>query len=263
VVSDVFRSGAWLGAIGALAAVSLAPHPIAAIAGPDLADRGGGPLGIDVSRFQGEIGWQLVADDGVEFAFVQASRGSGDDCAVRPKRCGPDRHYPDNYLNAREVGIPVGAYHRAFVGGGTRRQVRRDARTEADVFLSQVGELRSGDLLPALDVETPFDVRGPGKLRAWVRTWLARVRSELGERPIIYTSPSSWTATGNTTEFAAAGHLLWIANWGVSQPTVPAANWAGRGWSVWQYTSSGSVNGIEGRVDLDRLNVGLAEISVP
>jgi lysozyme len=219
-------------------------------------------LGVDVSRFQGEIAWQLVAEDGIRFAFVQASRGSGDDCAVRPKRCGADRHYPDNYFGAGQAGIPVGAYHRAFVGGETREQVKQDARTEADVFLSQVGELHSGDLLPALDIEAPFAGLGAGKLRAWVRTWLRRVRTALGERPIIYTSPTSWAATGNTTEFALAGHPLWVANWGVSQPTVPAGNWAGRGWSVWQFTNSGQVNGIDGRVDMNRIAVGVAEISV-
>jgi lysozyme len=236
------------------AACAIAPAPAAG---------GGEAIGIDVSRFQGDIAWQLVADSGVQFAFAQASRGSGDDCSVRPKRCGPDRYYASNYLNAGEVGIPVGAYHRAFVGGETRKRVKEDAREEADLFVSQVGELRSGDLLPALDLEAPFDGLGAGKVRAWARTWLGRVRSALGERPIVYTSPTSWAATGNTTEFAQAGHALWIASWGVSQPSVPAANWAGRGWSVWQYSNSGKVNGIEGRVDLDRLGVGIAEISVP
>ena len=37
-------------------------------------------------------------------------------------------------------------------------------------------------------------------------------------------------------------------------PLVPGANWAGKGWTFWQYTSSGSVPGIAGRVDLDRYN---------
>jgi lysozyme len=35
---------------------------------------------------------------------------------------------------------------------------------------------------------------------------------------------------------------------------VPADAWGGNGWSFWQYTSSGSVPGITGRVDLDRFN---------
>ncbi len=33
---------------------------------------------------------------------------------------------------------------------------------------------------------------------------------------------------------------------------VPAANWGGNGWTFWQYTSSGTVPGISGNVDLDR-----------
>ncbi len=40
--------------------------------------------GIDVSRFQEDINWSKVALDGVQFAFVQASRGSGHDCTVKP-----------------------------------------------------------------------------------------------------------------------------------------------------------------------------------
>jgi lysozyme len=37
-------------------------------------------------------------------------------------------------------------------------------------------------------------------------------------------------------------------------PTLPANGWGGNGWTFWQYTSSGSVPGIVGRVDLDHFN---------
>jgi GH25 family lysozyme M1 (1,4-beta-N-acetylmuramidase) len=59
---------------------------------------------------------------------------------------------------------------------------------------------------------------------------------------------------GNTAWFAANGYpVLWIAHWTTaSAPTLPASNWSGYGWSFWQYTSSGVVAGINGRVDLDR-----------
>ena len=78
--------------------------------------------GIDVSRFQGEIKWQRVGQTNVEFAWVQASRGEGDDCAVVPDRCGADEFYADNYAGASAAGIRVGAYHRTFAGGGGRRR---------------------------------------------------------------------------------------------------------------------------------------------
>jgi GH25 family lysozyme M1 (1,4-beta-N-acetylmuramidase) len=60
---------------------------------------------------------------------------------------------------------------------------------------------------------------------------------------------------GNTTWFANAGYkTLWIAHWNVSAPTVPAANWGGKGWTFWQWTSCGHVTGITGCVDRDRYN---------
>jgi GH25 family lysozyme M1 (1,4-beta-N-acetylmuramidase) len=228
---------------------------------PSMAAAKSGRLGIDVSRFNGKIDWSQVADAGVRFAFVAASRGSGDDCAVASTSCGADPLYAGNYATARSVGIRVGPYHRAFVQGGNRAGLQADARAEADVFIANVGSLTPKDLLPALDVESPFDVAGPHALRIWLRVWLKRVRTQLGRRPIIYTNATSWAATGATLEFARKGHPLWVANWGVSSPAVPAGNWAGRGWSVWQYTSSGSIPGISGRVDMNRLRVRFSRIS--
>jgi lysozyme len=140
--------------------------------------------------------------------------------------------------------------------------VGADARAEAALFVSSVGSLQPGDLVPAIDVESPFDGATAPQLRVWVRTWLKQVRRALGVRPIIYTNTTSWSATGNTLKFARAGHALWVANWGVSRPSVPAADWAGRGWSIWQYTSSGELPGIAGRVDLNRLRVRFSRLSV-
>ena len=121
--------------------------------------------------------------------------------------------------------------------------------------------MRKKDLLPALDVESPFDGAGDVQIRVWIKTWLQRVKKKLGVKPIIYTNTTSWAETGDTTKFARKGHQLWVANWGVKSPSVPAGNWAKHGWSVWQYTSSGSVPGISGRVDMNRLGVRMRKIS--
>ncbi len=217
--------------------------------------------GIDVSRFQGQINWTSVAADGIRFAFIQASRGSGDDCSVVPRECGADGFYEFNHLEAPAAGVRVGPYHRAFVGGDRPFEVKADAKAEAEVFTTAVGELAPGDLRPALDLETPFAALSPVELRIWTRTWLRAVRRELGTKPIIYTNASSWSALGNPTSFARKGHPLWVANWNVSKPQVPAANWGGRGWRVWQHSSDGRVSGITGRVDLDWLRGGWAGVS--
>jgi GH25 family lysozyme M1 (1,4-beta-N-acetylmuramidase) len=94
-------------------------------------------------------------------------------------------------------------------------------------------------------------------MQTWVSTWLQIVSSATGVKPMIYTSPNFWTnSMGNTQMFAQGGYtVLWVAHWtSASQPTVPANNWGGHGWTFWQYTSSGTVNGISGSVDLDRYN---------
>jgi GH25 family lysozyme M1 (1,4-beta-N-acetylmuramidase) len=239
----------------ALAASLLALAPAAASAGTKA-------TGIDVSRFQGTIDWSLVAGSGIKFAFVQASRGSGFDCAVKPDQCGADPYFATNRINAKAVGIRIGPYHRAFATGGTVAAARADAVAEANVFLAAVGSLNAGELVPVLDVETPFTGLDAKRLRTWVRVWVKRVGRRLGRKPMIYTNASSWAATGNTTEFAKAKYPLWVAEWGVSKPTVPANFWAGRGWSVWQYTSSGTVSGISGRVDMNRLRVGLGKLTI-
>jgi GH25 family lysozyme M1 (1,4-beta-N-acetylmuramidase) len=241
--------------------IALTALAVAALAAPQAsAER---TPGIDVSRFQGRINWELVAADGVEFAFVQASRGSGNDCTVAADRCGPDEFYDRNYTRARKAGIRIGPYHRTFTGGRGPKSVRADAREEANVFLAEVGkDYSSNDLPPVLDVESPFNDLSGALLRRWIRNWLVKVEKELGVRPLIYTNVSSWSATGNTTRFAQQGYRLWVANFDVPRPQVPAENWAGFGWSIWQYTSTGSVSGIAGDVDRNHARVPLDDLDV-
>ena len=157
-----------------------------------------------------------MAGAGVRFAFVQAGRGSGVDCTVKPAQCGADPYFAANRATAEASGIRVGAYHRAFASGGTIADARLDALAESDVFLSAVGTLQSGELIPVLDVETPFTGMTSTTLRTWIRVFVKRVAKRLGRKPMIYTNATSWGATGNTREFAKAKYPLWVAEWGVS-----------------------------------------------
>ncbi len=220
-----------------------------------------GPIkGIDVSRFQGRIAWNKVGKTDLRFAYVQASRGSGRDCTVVPEECGRDQYFARNYGNAKAAGLRVGAYHRAFAKGRTRSKAKQDARAEANRFIDVVGRVRSDDLRPALDVEVPFRRLDEGRLRLWIRTWANRAEKKLHVKPVIYTNSSSWLATGDTTSFARDGYPLWVANFDVRKPSVPADNWAGKGWTIWQYTSSGRVRGINGNVDRNRLKKGFGKL---
>ena len=63
-------------------------------------------FGIDVSSYQGDINWQLVREDGVEFAFIRAGyRGYGEE----GKLCA-DEKFAANYDGAHSAGIDAGVY---------------------------------------------------------------------------------------------------------------------------------------------------------
>ena len=217
--------------------------------------------GIDVSRFQGKIAWNQVGKTKISFAYLAASRGYGMDCTVVAEECGRDPFYDRNYEKAKEAGLRVGAYHRAFAAGPGRDEAKADARREANRFIAVVGKVRRNDLRPVLDVEYPFKRLDEEALRIWIRTWMNRVEKKLRVKPLIYTNTSSWLATGDTTWFANNGYPLWVANFDVPKPSVPAQNWAGKNWTVWQYTSSGRARGIEGAVDRNRLKKGFGKLN--
>jgi lysozyme len=196
--------------------------------------------GVDVSHHQGSIDWPRVANAGKRFAFARASAGT----------LTADTRYAANRSGARAAGLAVGAYH--FANPDT---AANDATNEAAWFL-QNASVASGDLLPVLDLEVSNGL-SPATLTAWAQTWLSHVSASTGVRPIIYTNPGFWsTSMANTDWFARNGYtVVWVAQWTTaSQPSVPAGNWTGNGWAFWQHSSTGSVPGISGAVDLDRFN---------
>ena len=195
--------------------------------------------GIDVSYHQGTIDWGRVATAGKAFAFVRASAGT----------LTSDVAYETNRAGAHAAGIAVGAYHFGNPDSGPN-----DALNEARWFM-QNAMVESGDLVPVLDLEVSNGL-GATALTTWARTWLTEVESATGVRPLIYTTPNFWSSSmANTDWFAQNGYRVWIAHWtSASQPTIPAGNWGGHGWTFWQHSSTGSVPGVGGPVDLDRFN---------
>jgi GH25 family lysozyme M1 (1,4-beta-N-acetylmuramidase) len=193
-----------------------------------------------VSHWQNEINWPQVAASGKKFAFIKASEST---TLV-------DEFYATNRAQAKALGMLVGAYHFA-----RPRRNAGDAIAEADYFLAMAQPV-AGDLYPVLDLEVTGGL-SPVELQEWVKAYLERIHERLGARGIIYTSPTFWRNNmADTNWFAINGYrTLWVAHWTSGpSPSVPGENWGGTGWTFWQYTSSGRVSGISGRVDLNRYN---------
>lgn len=200
--------------------------------------------GIDVSHHRGVIDWGQVAEDGISFGIVKATDGIS---FIDPR-------FDANWTGMRRVGLVRGAYH--FF------RPLADPRKQAEHYLSVVGDILHATDLPAvLDVEAyPSSVRegfyalSLGERLRRIGEWLNIVAAATNQTPMIYTNISTWRATlGDSLAFV--DHPLWVANYEVEIPRVPAENWGGRGWTFWQYTSSGVVAGINGGLPPVDVNV--------
>ncbi len=201
--------------------------------------------GIDVSHWQGTINWTKVDNAGVTFAFMKATEGTS---YTDPKLA-------TNWAATKQAGIYRGAYHfaRPSTAAGS-------AAAQARYFVSKVGATSfksPGTLPPVLDLEATGGL-GPSALRSWVSSWLTTTEQLTGRTPILYFSPAFWEGhLGNSTAFTR--YPLWIAHYTTaSAPRVPGG-W--KTWTFWQRTSSGTVPGISGLVDMNRFNGTSAQIA--
>ncbi|MDH5506301.1 MAG: GH25 family lysozyme [Anaerolineae bacterium] len=192
-------------------------------------------LGIDVSHHRGTVDWQAVKKSGVSFGIAKASDGE----------YFVDHQFDANWSGMRRAGLVRGAYHFFRPAADPVGQARN--------YLVQVGNiLHSTDLPPVLDVEVfPAEVREDfealplaERIRR-LQACLDTMEQATGRVPMIYTSKMSWQiALNDSTAFSR--YPLWVANYEVKQPAVPASNWDDRGWTIWQYTANGTIAGVNG-----------------
>lgn len=186
--------------------------------------------GIDVSKWQGAINWNAVADDGIVFAFVRVSDGLQY----------IDEYFDDNWAAVHEVGIYGGVYQ--FFRPG------QDPIAQAQLLLERMGPLGPDDLPPVIDVEAT-DGLPPAQVNAAVHAWVDHVEAALGVMPIIYTGKYFWQDNVGTADFA--DYPLWIAQYGPVCPDLPNQ------WNAWvfhQTSASGTVAGVSGDVDTNKFN---------
>jgi lysozyme len=201
------------------------------------ADAGAKVLGVDVSKYEATISWTQVKAAGIAFAFARISDGTAN----------PDAYFAANWKGMKAQGIVRGAYQffRASV----------DPTAQANLVvtsLQQAGGLQAGDLPVVMDIETA-DGQTESTIESNMRTWLGVVAAQTRLTPIIYTSAGTYPVT--TAAFAS--YPLWVANYGATCPSMPTG-WSQ--WKFWQTSSTGTVSGISGAVDLDQYNGTLADL---
>ncbi len=191
--------------------------------------------GIDVSRFQGDIDWEKVAGAGVDYAIIRAGlRGTTegklleDDCFV------------DNIEGAIKNGIEVGVYFYSQavdeVEAAEEVQMLLDLIEPYNITYPVVIDVESADSDTARTAKMTTD-----QYETVVKTFCDMV-SNAGYKPMIYGNVKSFTLLMDAVD--VDDYDIWIAYYGL--PLYYPYHF-----DMWQYTSSGSIDGIDGEVDLN------------
>jgi lysozyme len=192
--------------------------------------------GVDVSHYEGSVDWTQVAASGRTFAIAKATEG----LSTR------DAQFNANWSGIKQAGMVRAAYHFFHPAD--------DGAMQADAFLAEVGTFGPGDLPPMLDWEVTDGVSNASNIQE-AQKFIDEIMSRTGLQTVIYTYPGYWTSLGDPNQFANLP--LWMANFGVSCPSIPSA-W--QTWAIWQDSETGSVPGISGQCDTDVFNGTLDQL---
>ena len=192
-------------------------------------------LGIDVSRWNEEINWTKVKEAGINYAIIRAGyRGSVTGSLVE------DKYFRKNIEGATEAGLPVGLYF------FTQATTEVEAVEEASMVLALCKEY---DITYPIfiDTEKAGENGRANELDKKTRTAVCQAFCETirngGYKAGIYAS-KNWFENRLDRNILSDDIYIWLAQYG------DEVTYDGK-YHMWQYTSSGRVLGIEGRVDLN------------
>lgn len=194
-------------------------------------------FGIDVSRWNETINWESVKNEGVGYAIIRAGyRGSVTGALVE------DFYFKQNIEGALAAGVPVGIYF------FTQATTQVEAVEEASMVLSMIEDY---DITYPIFIDTEGaggDGRADGldvRTRTSVCEAFCETIRNAGYRAGIYAS-KNWFNQRLDTARLPDNIVIWLAEY--SEAPVPT--YEGE-YHMWQYSSSGRIVGIEGRVDLN------------
>jgi len=183
-------------------------------------------VGIDVSHYQGDIDWQQVKTNGINFVYLKATDGI----------TFQDPRYTHNKITLAQLQLPHGSYH--FF------EANDDPILQAKNFLKTTGTKMV--LPPVLDIEISKDQTAE-LIKSRVKIWLDYVEMQTACRPMIYSYGDFWK-TYMEEEFS--DYKFWLADY-APRPNLPNGQDT---WEFWQKSQTSQLQGIKGNVDLDIFN---------
>ncbi len=189
--------------------------------------------GVDVSGFQGDIDWNRVKADGIDFAIVRVGGRF-----MQSGNLYDDSYFERNVEGALAAGLKVGVYF------FSQAITAEEGLEEAEYVLSRI-EGYDISMPVVIDWEhldgSDSRVYGvePAEVTAAVRAFCDRVL-ESGYEPMVYINSYCGYVKLDLRQLTDVG--LWFAQY-TAQPVFRYH------FDMWQYTDQGQVDGIAGTVD--------------
>jgi GH25 family lysozyme M1 (1,4-beta-N-acetylmuramidase) len=197
-----------------------------------------GRVGIDVSYHQGEIDWKKVKKAGISFVYIRMGyRGYGSE-----GKLSVDKRFKENLKGAKAAGLDVGLYF------FSQAVSVKEAEEEAAFVMKNLGKTK-------LDLPIVFDPEKIGGTTArtdsvsgkqFTKNTIAFTEAikKAGYDTAVYAN-MEWEANKLDMEKLAVNDIpVWYADY---EP-LPQSPYK---YYCWQYSATGSVDGISGNVDLD------------
>lgn len=183
---------------------------------------------IDVSDWQGEIEWAKVKAAGIDGAIIRYADGTT-----------LDKRFERNIKLAQYHGLHVGVY--IFSRAKTKAQAENEAER-----LYKAASIFTPDMPYYIDLEA----KGLEKYADTVAAAFLNKMAAYGVRGGVYANLNWWNNYLTKTAKDYSASAFWIAQYNDTMDYKPAS-----AMGMWQYTSSGKVKGIEGKVDRDKCYV--------
>ena len=187
--------------------------------------------GIDVSTYQGNVNWERVKQN-IDFAILRC--GFGSDYVHQD-----DNQFARNVAECERLNVPFAVYLYSY------------ATTEAMIESEVAHTLRLiGGHKPFcvfIDMEDGSTVSlGKATLTAFAKKFCEAVKAN-GFKVGVYANQNWFRNYLDVKALRECGYAIWCAKYSTEEPIIDAE------FDIWQYSSSGSVDGIEGRVDMNKM----------
>ena len=190
--------------------------------------------GIDVSSHNGNIDWGKVKSQ-IDFAIIRL--GYGDNIERQDDSC-----FIKNVNGCINNNIPFGVYIYSYalnLGGSESIQ------SEVDHAKRMLSKISKKPFCVYIDMEDDSTIKlGKTMLTNFALEFCKQIKNA-GYRVGVYANENWFRNYLQVSTIASFGYSIWCAKYSTNKPNISS------NYDIWQYSSTGRINGINGNVDMN------------